>query len=671
MAFETQNYDDFQPQNEEQKPSIEASLDALWKADTQVTEAENIKQEKILTHLKETNGEDSPEFRLAQLEAVQVESQHIEEARDIRKPKIDLSKEIMNPSVDTPLSLTLEQNFWPGVITIDEGILDGASQSDALQTSKNFINKDLSLAEREQFKVLLTTTSRREQRELKSYFSEHWYPVDQNDYLNVKEYFELEDTQDDILQQEAENTKQEAENTKQEADYKRQKELYLTQVPENLKDIAHIPEVKELLNKIESFKDLDASEFGPKILDYLSNWPDSPLYKILTALKQEDKKNGNTKLFDKFSSSLVSIDQSFEAKLIVFEASYNHKEWTTDFDSLPDAQILWAIPEWATEIQDHDPDTISFKEEDGTITKINTKDGTVSTSVDGGWYEIKNKLPTADFYGAKVEHEAKMQEIQPQLNTIWKLTAYIQELPQALTENFPLKKVKEGLIRMATAGWLFQWGKNADIKASIINAGDLNDIKTTVLAAIMKAKQELDDEKEDANNKYIARLKKQLKPYSERIEWTRNEKKVVLQNLKEMWVLTGGFNQNTLDNDIIPHIDNPTTSVTLKSGIVSGFSLNPFKIEWDLSLPDNPIDKDGNMDQRYRVILAELFNKMLSGDSNEPIDLNAINSASSSVIMKQNGRIRPDETAYVNELLGDYPTQRVLENLEKPEPEEV
>ena len=77
------------------------------------------------------------------------------------------------------------------------------------------------------------------------------------------------------------------------------------------------------------------------------------------------------------------------------------------------------------------------------------------------------------------------------------------------------------------------------------------------------------------------------------------------------------------------------------------------------------------MDQRYRVVLAELFNKMLSGDSNEPIDLNAINSASSSVIMKQNGRIRPDETAYVNELLGDYPTQRVLENLEKPEPEEV
>lgn len=658
MALETQNYEDFQPQNEVQEPSIEASLDALGTPDRAVTESETDKLDTTLGYMQDKYGSDGSEFQLAQSEAIQVQSEHQLEARDIRKPKVNLSKEIMSSNVDSKLSLTLEQNFWPDIINIDESILDWVSQEDALKASKYFVSNDLSQDEKNQLEEFFQIED--VLIDVEFYFEENGYPVDRetfNEFLyEFSTYFEVKNTIKDDKKEQL---------VYDEASLIRLKEIY-EWIPQTVKkELAN-----EWLQSIELFESLPDSY--EQLKDILKDPNNGELEKILLALKQEDKKNGNTEYFDTFSASLSSIDPSFEARITAFEASYDDQNNTNDsVDSLPDAQILWAIPEGATEIQDHDPDTISFREEDGTITKINTKDGTVSTSIDGGWYEIKNKLPTADFYGAKVEYEAKIQEIQPQLNTIGKLRAYIQELPQALSESFPLKKVKEGLIRMATAGWLFEWGKNTDIKASIINAGDLNDIKTTLVAALMKAKDDLESDKEEAGNKYIARLKKQLKPYSERMDSGRNEKKVVLQNIQEMWVLTWAFNQDLLDASIIPHIDNPTTSVVLKSGIVSWFSLNPFKIEWDLSLPDNPIDKDGNMDQRYRVILAELFNKMISWDSSQPIDLQSVSSASSAVIMKQNWEVRADETQYVNELLWDYPTQRALDNLEKPEPEEV
>ena len=214
-------------------------------------------------------------------------------------------------------------------------------------------------------------------------------------------------------------------------------------------------------------------------------------------------------------------------------------------------------------------------------------------SVSGSDYEIDGTIPVADMYPATVEYTNAIQEIQPKLNSINSIMAYIS----SLSPNADIVNVKEVL--QAAIPYTLRQSMGLDIN----RYNTIDDLQTGMLNILWLEKSRLEKKKKDAEKKYDADRQEMMVAYKKTIRSMQESKESTLRLLK-----TSGFGYipKTFTDQIIAEIN-----------IVKNVDLwRWMTINTDINIAEGEFWYDGLWDShKEQEALVRLVNLMVSWET--------------------------------------------------------
>ena len=250
---------------------------------------------------------------------------------------------------------------------------------------------------------------------------------------------------------------------------------------------------------------------------------------ISKSLRKNDEEHG-TSSYAEFKSAIISVDSSFASRFQAFEISDDHKNGTTkSVKSLESAQIFSAIPKWSTEIQDSNPDTMSF-EEDGAITKIDTSTFPPkrTLSLEGSDYTMETETPMTDWLEeATEEYEGIHEKLDWKINNLSNLIETISSISSTSFEA-----MKSYLLSSSVLTDAFK-SNNPDVVGVIEWATSIENLKGNTLMVLKGLKDKAEKELKDAEDEYKQTLNDHVDSYREMMSEKDERTKEILKTLQD------------------------------------------------------------------------------------------------------------------------------------------
>ncbi len=424
--------------------------------------------------------------------------------------------------------------------------------------------------------------------DIDNYIKNNWFPINQETLDAFNKNFWL-----DISYIKKENEEKVEQNEEKVEQNNRKKEI-LNSIKNQL--IKHEEEFidindEEWNNFIDLLNNIENTESQKKLEALLSNQEN--LNNILSILQEIDRKEGIDSYspessYSKFTSKLIELNPSFEAKIKSFEQKENYNNFLGITDSTTARIYAWL---WT---ENPDVEWNIFKNWDVSIDISKRPPQRILWDKN---FSLELDLPIWDFYPDILEHERSNQLIKPQLNSINVLLQNRDYIDDMLESNLDINQIKTNL-------------KNTlNIEMSNINTKeDLSEDN------LLRLKNELENKLNQSNQDLKQALRKKINEYRRNLEQKDRLTRETYKFLKSI-----GFDKipQSITNNVIQQL-NSNSGLRSSLGMTSEIDLSNGNLWFDSDFDEN------NITSQEKADFSKVFNIMLSWNEEWPINTDAI-----------------------------------------------
>jgi len=420
------------------------------------------------------------------------------------------------------------------------------------------------------------------------YIKNNWFPINQETLDAFNKNFWL-----DISYIKKENEEKVEQNEEKVEQNNRKKEI-LNSIKNQL--IKHEEEFidindEEWNNFIDLLNNIENTESQKKLEALLSNQEN--LNNILSILQEIDRKEGIDSYspesnYSKFTSKLIELNPSFEAKIKSFEQKENYNSFLGITDSTTARIYAWL---WT---ENPDVEWNIFKNWDVSIDISKRPPQRILWDEN---FSLELDLPIWDFYPDILENERSNQLIKPQINSINVLLQNRDYIDDMLESNLDINQIKTNL-------------KNTlNIEMSNINTKE--DLREDNL---IRLKNELENKLNQSNQDLKQALRKKINEYRRNLEQKDRLTRETYKFLKSI-----GFDKipQSITNNVIQQL-NSNSGLRSSLGMTSEIDLSNGNLWFDSDFDEN------NITSQEKADFSKVFNIMLSWNEEWPINTDAI-----------------------------------------------
>jgi len=372
-------------------------------------------------------------------------------------------------------------------------------------------------------------------------------------------------------------------------------ELYIVPQIQNF-----IWEIQQLLKNTELY---EWAEGLVVILDKIFASPEFP--KFLDILRNIDKEKWNEGsriwLYQRFKSFSISVSPKYNSYFLSYEQKNNIRLKDTP-SKLLQAQIigwlLWTEKPWGQW------SIYTAKDDKGNIISIDVSQNPPKRFLSNWDYLLETDFPIENLYKSvekferyKKEKAPELEEYNTQINSIeWILQQFFWE------DSGDWEEKKEAIKNILSS---------YHINITDIDFDSFEDAKISFQGLLEKKKEKLNDLQKKIENKYKSYLRDEVNKYKKSIQEKDEKQKQTLEFLHSIWfdLIPQRFTEQLFD-EINSDIGWLRGMIDLGNGI---------RLTEDIDLKNGEFwSKDT---QNEREVFMRFFNKLVSGDSEEPLNI--------------------------------------------------